>query len=70
VIRDNVVDFLRVLDELNPTPEKLKEKIDAVKNDDCSGWTLLQLVTKKGLHEYMEKLLQGDLLFLYRKHTV
>jgi hypothetical protein len=57
VIRDNVVDFLRILDELNPNPEKLQEKIDAVENEDCKGWTLSQLVTKRGLDEYKEKLL-------------
>ena len=61
----NVEESLRVLDELKPTPETLKEKIDGVENDDDNGWTLLQLVAKRGLDEYVDELLKCKLLIMY-----
>ena len=62
---DNVEEFSRVMDERKPTLKTLKEKIDGVENEDDNGWTLLQLVAKRGLDEYVDKLLQCKLLIIH-----
>jgi hypothetical protein len=65
VRHDNVEYFSRVLDELKPTPETPQEKIVGVENDDDNGWTLLQLVAKRGFDEYVDTLLKCKLLIIY-----
>ena len=65
VRHDHVAQFSRILDELKPIPEILKEKIDGVESDDDNGWTLLQLVANRGLDEYVDELLKCKLLIIY-----
>lgn len=59
--QDKIKDFSNFLDDPELDREWLRSEMNKPTDD---GWTIFQLAAKKGLHDHIGKLLEGDLLLL------
>ena len=70
-IRNNTYeDFSSSIGELVTHSKYFETEIDGVEKDDDNRWTILQLAVKKGRHDFVEKMLQGNLPIIITSNII